>query len=72
LTETFVQGPFRKNVHDILRQSGEFVLRHTGGEVQETWELCEKHTVADKESLLRFVQKNPHQRPQNTIPVAEF
>jgi len=58
LTETFIQIPFRKNVRDVLRNSGEFVLSHTNGNVNEIWELSDKHTVDDKASLFRFVQKN--------------
>ena len=58
LTETFIQTPFRKNVRDILRHSGEFVLCHTDEQVPETWELCDKHTINDKASLFRFVKKN--------------
>jgi len=58
LTETFIQTPFRKNVRDVLRHSGEFVVRLATDEASETWELCGKHTVTDKASLFRFVQKN--------------
>jgi len=58
LKSTFMQLPFRRSIHNILLQSGEFVVISNGDGAQETWELCDKYTVSDKASLLRFLQKN--------------
>lgn len=57
LTETFIETPVRKTVHNILRHSGEFIHR-TNAAGHETWELCGKHIVDDETSLLEYVQKN--------------
>jgi len=66
LTETFIQASIRKNVCDILRHLGEFVLRNTDEEAQETWELRGKHTVNEGKFISLCAEESPrrrHQRP---------